>query len=818
MKLAGAHGITRSRVILIAMLALAATIGLAGCSGDDGKNGATGPAGTPGTSGATGPIGPTGPAGPTGPSAKVEPRESCGVCHADGSAYSASAAHALTGLVTVSKPVFTVNGADLDITYNAKIDGKSAVGFTKVRSDYRLAAGGVQSDLGTPDPVVTDLGNGNYSIKVLGGAANAGANSRYFLRISDAAMTTNVGVWGDYPAAPRTDLVSNQACNNCHSDVGILIHDFKPYDYPAMTAAQCTVCHTATGFYAGIINESWVGLIHGIHNSEGMPSGSYEFNPTTKFEVSYPTYMTNCSVCHDSASTLAAANAMPVTGKNCFSCHESMKSWDFAESGLSFHEAFTEATDCQACHKTGGVAPATVAAFHNGLETERVGIIWNGDDTSVTQGKDFTWKITKVVDDKTAGKLNISWEATYKGAPANPCALTVAAGQPGFLTAKIIEGQMGVVRSYAQGDDYILGQANSPGQPTTVNMYATGSYCSATTTAPQANCAVNTTCLTAAPFTATTSITRDNLADGTRGIISLVGRAQVPLPAGFAATEHGPNWKFTDGTVANSMYVRVPVPTYEYTVGTGAAATARRAIADTGDCLKCHVGSLYQHGNTRVDNVTNCIICHNSASSDQNNRLLMGVTASEAYDGLVGQTYEFKTMLHAIHSAGEQTNTFAIYRTRGIYAWAPEGVTPPNWPTGAPTCRSSIDPAAPAPISGNLVFGADPAVTQSCQTHNLYRPTYPRDANDCAACHVASFGVIPDQSKAVATTLDAGKPDSGTGTGTVWKNQLDDTLQGASAAACTSCHQSTDAKGHAYQNGWVPQTFPNGRQTIIDTK
>jgi OmcA/MtrC family decaheme c-type cytochrome len=818
MKLAGAHGITRSRVPLIALLALAATIGLAGCSGDDGRNGAPGTPGTPGATGPIGPTGPTGPAGPTGPTATIEPRESCGVCHGDNATYAARSVHALDPLPVANTPVFTVNGADLDITYNVKINNAGATGFTVVRTAYRLATGGVQFDLMQPAaPVVTDLGSGNYMIKVLGGAANAAANSRYFFRIANAAGT-NVGPWGDYPAAPRTDLVSNQSCNNCHSDSGIAPHTFKPYDYPAMVNSQCVVCHTGSSY--AWIPDKWVGIVHGIHNSEQMPSGHYEFNPTTKFEVSYPTYMVNCSVCHDTPQTLAAANAMPVTGSGCFSCHESMESWDFTASGTTFHESMNEATNCQTCHNSSptGIAPATVAAFHNGLETERVGIIWNGEDTSVTQGKDFTWKITKVVDDKAAGKLNVSWEATYKGAPANPCATTVAANQPGFLTAKIIEGQMGVLRSYSQGDDYVLGQANAPGQATTVNMYATGSYCSATTTAPQASCAVNTTCLATAPYTATTSIARDNLPDGTRGIISLVGRAQVLLPAGFAATDHGPNWKFTDGTVANSMYVRIPVPTYEFTVGTGAAATPRRVIAETGDCLKCHVGSLYQHGNTRVDNVTNCIICHNSASSDQNNRLLMGVTASEAYDGQVGQTYEFKTMLHAIHSAGLGLDTAVIYRTRGIYAWAPEGTAPANWPTGTPTCRSSVDAPAPAPMTGFLVYGADPAVTQSCQTHNLYHPTYPRAENDCAACHVPTFATIPDQSKAVATTLDAGKPDSGTGTGTVWKNQLDDSLQGASAAACTSCHSTTGAKGHAYQNGWDPQTFPNGRQTILDTK
>ena len=65
-------------------------------------------------------------------------------------------------------------------------------------------------------------------------------------------------------------------------------------------------------------------------------------------------------------------------------------------------------------------------------------------------------------------------------------------------------------------------------------------------------------------------------------------------------------------------------------VSTGAQAPARRDVVDTGACLKCHVGSLYMHGGNRIDNVSMCILCHNSASSYQLNRVLMKDDATEA--------------------------------------------------------------------------------------------------------------------------------------------------------------------------------------------
>jgi len=184
-----------------------------------------------------------------------------------------------------------------------------------------------------------------------------------------------------------------------------------------------------------------------------------------------------------------------------------------------------------------------------------------------------------------------------------------------------------------------------------------------------------------------------------------------------------------------------------------------------------------------------CILCHNSASNEKNVRVGMGVDASEAYDGKAGETFEMKTMLHRVHSAGTAgVPPYVIYRNRGIYAWATDDSLLPNWPGTGP----------------QIVFGSDDVT----QNHNFHTPTYPRSLNECTACHASDPNEQPDQTQAMATTVDAGS--------TVWENQLDDVLQGAATTACITCHADSASRGHAYQNSWEPQEFPEGRETIID--
>ena len=731
---------------------------LGGCSGDDGKDGADG------APGPAGPAGPEGPAGPAGPGASVTPLESCAVCHDDGSFASAPEAHAVTGVPAIANVALADVGGNVQITYNLQIDGAPVDDFTTVSSAYiYTAADGATNFLNIPDIAVVSDGNGDYTATINGGTALAGAAARFFLRVGDGE--TRAVVSGDFPAAALPDIAADASCTNCHGPKGLVVH--AAFGYPGMDASDCVTCHKAEIDGLGFLDfkDSWVGIVHGIHNAHDFPDGVYEYDPDQIFDTTYPTYMLNCSVCHSETTQLAAANAMTVSGENCFTCHGSMASWDFTgPPDLTFHNniADPETADCATgCHN-GTIAPATVTGFHNGLAPAfRRGPILDGEDVSVTEGAKFDWQITGIVDD--GANLAIDWVATYGGVGVDPCNDTVAVDAPAFHN---IDGSnLSMLRSYAQGDDFIIGMSTSaPGQPLSVNVTVD-----------------NTTC---AGNVATTTIPVDTLdASIDRGIVALQGRPWVVSPL----------------DPADAIQVRAKTPTYEWMIGSGdAPLMARRAIVDNDLCLDCHVGSMYQHGGNRIDNAGMCILCHNSASNEQNVRTAtMGIDPADTYDGQVGETYELKTMLHRIHSAGEEGSPpYVIYRGRGVYAFAPDDSLLPNWPgTGEQAVFGSTIDNDGNP--GSYVIN-----------HNFHAPTYPRLLNDCAACHVATLPVQPDQTQAMATTVEAGSE--------VWEDQVDDVLQGATTTACVTCHADGASKGHAYQNSWDPQEFEEGRQTIID--
>jgi len=771
-----------------AVVFCAAAFTLAGCEGDDGNNG------NPGADGADGPAGlacwdlnengiPDFPDEDRNNDGVIDvldcqtvgatvPVESCAVCHGADAIGDAAAAHALAPIEDVTGVAFAVNGPDLDVTFDLAADGAPALGYDQIQRGYRTD-GLVRTDIcnapSRSDPcdpaslTLTENGGGNYTVKVLGGAAEAGTNNRYLFRVGAGSdRETRVYFFGDSPATPveiAAPAVTAESCTSCHGPEGIDVHG--GYYAAADGAEPCLVCH-------------------GVDAVPSLGEVAHEYHSGLLEEITYPSYMNNCSVCHEPPALLAAANSMPVNADACFSCHGSTATmFEDITQGLGLvHAGITDG--CETCHVAGGPASNVllVTDVHNGLTTGRGGIIWDGEDTSVTEGAKFDVQITGVADDGT--DLTITWQADYDGAGVNPCNATVGPGAPVFfLPGGGGGGNWSVIRNYAQGEDYILGtDADSAGQPvSTPNLDDTNTTCA------------GNVATTVFPVEAT---------DAMYGRVGLQGKpAVVSIDPADA-----------DGL----MRVRAKSATYDYVVGVGGPAPARRAIVDTGLCLDCHVGSLYQHGGNRVDNVDLCYVCHNSAANDQYVRVdEFGVDASEAYDGKAGQNFGIKEMVHGVHPSGTAAYgdsdgaqvPLVIYRGRGIYAWAEDESKLANWPgTGEQPVFGSDDG------TGNPVL----------ENHNFHKPTYPRGMYDCAACHTAAFvNLLPDATKAMASTVETGNPPFG--------NQLNDVLEGVQSSSCMTCHKQWSAadvaeynaiSGHGAQNGWTPQSFEEGRETIIE--
>jgi OmcA/MtrC family decaheme c-type cytochrome len=792
--------------------------------------------------------------------------------------------------------------ANLAFNVDIKVDGVARDEFkrlTTVRTWVfnAVAGAGTRTTLTITSFTVKANGNGNYTITMPGygstGATPAVAGTAFLVNLNAGVpqpAATAVAVLGGTMNA--NVLVDDQACMNCHGEnvfnkvdaAGVQLGHEDNYNPKGVNA--CVVCHdrdSTAETRLGTNGTRLMGYVHGIHNSHNMPGatkldgttavagGTYyrNFNsaPTapavvtgvsaaSMFSIGFPSYMDNCSTCHTAAS-LPTVAAVPVTWAACMSCHAgpptivtpgsttaevapgfvwagfgvpnsgtaAAPAFSFGGANHASYNATTPQSTCNACHD-GTTAPATIAGFHNGMKTERNGLIWDAADQSVVEGAKFALAVTGVT--RAGLNFQVTWTASYNGAPVDPCNADLAVG-PVFMgvaadapTGKSLSN-MQFIMAFGQGDDWVNANRTgsvSPGQP------ATGATL---TMAPTAS--PNTTCAANVATSVVTIPTDGSAAAGIRAAMALQGKPQLR----FAPAA---------GTSGEFIQARAKSPVFIYAVpaadGAATAGAARRAVVDTAKCLACHKGTLYQHGGNRVDNVELCDTCHNPASSEQQNRVLFGVTAAEAYDGKVGETYDMRTMTHSIHAAGENGRSYVIYRTRGIYFFGnaasfADAVANKNWPTtGGFTCTTAEGPATYYPVYGSLANGTTdrmPVITAGlCDTatgpiltnteplwqiHNVVLVEYPRPLNQCTACHTGgSDQVFPDPTKAVAVTVNAGAAP--------WGVQTDDTLIGSSAQSCMTCHQSGDMvtqaqlRGHAYQNGWSPAVFTNGRTDLLN--
>lgn len=820
----------------VAAIALA----LAGCSGSDGSQG---------------PQGPQGLQGPPGPQI-VETTEACRGCHGQFAQKHTLAEYDAVHVTMDPVAPVTISGGNIVMKFNVKVNGenrddfvwKAAFSASRVHVEDIWWVWDVTTLAGArkklDNTALTDrtgmwsfagAGNGNYVATL--DAAGLGTVARwdgsvanptdpgtgFMVSIKNAAgsVATAVAWLGGRP----NDLVPNQACVNCHGD-----HVWREAVEPSgadhyqvlrpQGVEACLFCHNRWGNERTgdprLARNGALGLmsfVHGIHNSKNLPGEKYnaywDANVINTISVGFPAFMNNCATCHFgndafNADRLAKVANQPVSYDLCFSCHGGTK---FTTKSPGGHANFTKAsTGCAGCHD-GTTAFATAGAAHNGLKTERGGVIWAGADQSVLQGKRVAMAIDSVAfEPGTPGTLVVTWSATVDGAAVNPCNATPTSAAPVFIgaTASAANGRsasnMSILKAYGQGDDWVNGipGVTSPGQPTNVSLNTTNTTCSGNV--------------------ATSRVAADGAttAASTRAAVSLQGKPQLAFDPAV-------------GTSTAVIQVRAKSPVREFVPATGALpAATRRQIVSIDKCNACHLGSMYQHGGNRVDSIELCVMCHNPASSEQQNRAGIGVVAAEAYDGKPGQTYDMRTMVHAIHAAGETGNPLVYYRNMGIYFFGTKAaLAASSWPTtGGITCNGSEGPQTYFKVAGSSATGKVPVAGGSCtgptdstdgtwKPHNFIEVHYPQALNSCGACHVnGTERALPDPKKAVAVTVDIG--------GTNASNLVDDVLKGPTAATCMSCHQYGSAttkyylNKHAYDNGWWPSAFPNGRQTLID--
>jgi len=171
-------------------------------------------------------------------------------------------------------------------------------------------------------------------------------------------------------ATPTHDLVSDQACINCHGN-----HVWRGANHDVTSpqgVGACVVCHNRKGSADARLpgaGSGLMGIVHGIHNSKNMPDAQYTFTWTNgnqfNFSLGFPGYMNNCSTCHDSDARLSAAMAAPFSYGLCISCHDSFTAFPNAPTtGIFNHSAFTATQTCSPCHDS-----QNVAVIHNGQKT-----------------------------------------------------------------------------------------------------------------------------------------------------------------------------------------------------------------------------------------------------------------------------------------------------------------------------------------------------------------------------------------------------------------------------------------------------------------
>lgn len=745
-------------------------------------------------------------------------QESCAVCHADGKVYAADHAGKFlsrTGLVDFNNEWSAyINNVTVDttlgtatLTFNVKVNGANYGATLDADSDtktvyawyYNTTTKRWQAAFSASGQTFNSLGTGNYDVTVtnaaltsnttdtwmfalLGRTAAAPAiptktklkNGFNVIKLYIPGGTPAVADFNDADNNPRlyvSDFTSEPSCSRCHGENFNYRHD----NGQRGNVETCFACHNGRASdYAGAFPGADAGgltscsalvvRVHGVHSS-GELGSNY-----ASYDIHTPTSASDCAVCH----TTADQQALIASEDNfyyalCQTCHDAdsdpaTTAWDtmnFGPTAAAFKQSHIDSysgavkDECIVCHGDGKAWAYVRENLHKYLDE---------DGTTMTLYNE-SWKYEYVIDDVsvTGRTITVDWYVEKKSDSSKVNALnTVAVDGPLFInsTARGSSYALGMKIGYATGDDWTNeGVGNASGQPQSVTI------------------GTSNTALTATPNVFRTTITIPAGVDiaevGKKGLIALHGIPKV------TDARYGLGYAYVDSITREFLLSNGDVP----------ATLRRETVTFENDCKSCH-DHLVGHGHSYVNNVKLCTVCHNPSATEKNSRASIvastpGGALSGTLDGKNEESYDFRYMIHRLHSPSYKEVPYIVYRTRGIYGFN-NGTLPAGWGT-------------PAEIGANAAAVAND--WNSIVVH------YPRPITECGACHVDGFaddaGFAFAHAKAAPLTIQQG---------TSLTTQEDDKVLGPTAGACISCHVdavgTNQIRSHTATNGYFAQLIP----------
>jgi OmcA/MtrC family decaheme c-type cytochrome len=558
------------------------------------------------------------------------------------------------------------------------------------------------------------------------------------------------------------DIVTTAACEQCHAKIALI----GGHQAARPDVRICVMCHTATNTSG---EGEMVTFIHRIHMGEELPvlpPAESVLNPTkplavtktlvTYGEQTYPQDIRNCVMCHKGVDG-ANWNSKP-SQKSCGSCHNDV---NFA-TGVN-HPGGVQTTDssCTGCHAGAGItqnhlaveAPDPNSPELGGTNTHTYAGYLPAAGAVIPGAATITWDVKSAAVDAVTRHPSITFRFIKNGAPV--VFNTYAAGS----VTEMMNGFVGSPSAYfafALPQDGVTAPAD---YNATASAYIKNVW----------NGTITTSTLSAIDGNGYYTLTINNAIVPaaakmfTGGIGYTYGSATTPLTEIDLAA-----YPYTAATNVGGLLTVVP---NAWKVGTG--FTGRRLIVSNDKCNACHaklgIAPTF-HSGQRNDAQT-CSFCHTV------NKINSGWSVNE------------KDLVHAIHASGKRVNKFSWEVAAGDTYWK---VTYPGFLRDCEQCH----------LAGTYDFSAAASIAA---VPNLLPSTV---ANGTTPASISSIitgdETVPGTyySPFVAANTTYGNEFKYTGsTGATTQADTTTLINSPIAAACFSCHDTSDAKAHMVQNG-----------------